>query len=406
MSIKEKIKEAVYSNKVTETAYNLTRKGLSAIEYSVLSLIGKSKPIRNNKVVAGSYCGRGYGDNAKAVIDELFKICPDVDVVMPLNQSHFDDELPEGIRRVEYGSVAHFLELSTAKVWIDNMRMLFGPDKRKEQVYFQMWHGPVMLKRVEKDAVLSDFYVKKAKQDSRNADYFISSGKFESYVYRSAFWYDGEILENGTPRLDRFINKEIKKEYYLDILKKFGLDIETRIVLYAPTFRENDESVYDLDYQRLEEALTKQFGGKWVVMVRFHPNVSEKFRDYAAEKRNIINVTSYPDLYDLLPVTDVLITDYSSVMFEFSMVGKTVFLYASDIDKYIQNERDFYFTFKELPYSLAQNNDELIKIIEEFDSSVYNEKVHQFFDDKLGLNETGHSAEIIAGMIKDIIERG
>ena len=198
---------------------------------------------------------------------------------------------------------------------------------------------------VEKDVetLLPKNHIKCAKNDSLMADLIISNSKWNTNVIKRAFWYNGKILECGTPRLDSHFHL---KYHDLAITKKrIGLSENMNYVLYAPTFRNSgDLNIYNLDYEKLCNALSKKFSGNWTVLLRLHPNI-RKLGTKIIETEKCINVTEYPDMYDLLDISEILITDYSSSMFEAGFLNKKVFLYCGDLEKY-QKERPLYFDIK------------------------------------------------------------
>ena len=186
------------------------------------------------------------------------------------------------------------------------------------------------------------------------------------------------------------------------ILKKLENYIpeNTKMALYAPTFRDNYSfESYDLDYNKLKEALEKRFGGKWVVLVRFH----FRLRNLEIPKKyikNVINVTDYNDMQELLCACDLGITDYSSWMCDYVLTRKPGFLYASDIQKYIDDERGFYYPLKTTPFKVAENNDELYNKILEFDEKKYLKEVDKFLE-RLGCYEKGEAS---VKTVKKIVE--
>lgn len=359
-------------------------------------------PIKDNKIVICNFSGKGYGDNGKYIVKEIINQRLDCDIVWLLKDIQNNTaDFPECIRIKKYGSLGALYEMATAKVWIDNMRKSFFPPKRKKQYYIQTWHGGIALKQVEKDveSKLDKRYVEHAIHDSYMADLFISNSRFCTNMYRSAFWYDGEILECGSPRCDILINQE--KEIEKKVKKYFNLNKNSHILIYAPTFRtDRNTKVYNIDFNQLIKILEKKYGGEWSVLIRLHPNISSKsnFMEYTSK---IINATDYDDMYELLAVSDILITDYSSTMFEFSFTRRPVILYAPDIESYIK-DRNFYFNIQNLPYSLAENNDQLFSSIEKFDSDVYLKNLEDFLS-KLGLKEKGNASYQVVEKIKKII---
>ena len=315
-----------------------------------------------------------------------------------LDDIHYDSYLPAGVRRVKYESFKCLYELVTAKVWLDNSRKKFVPIKRKKQFYIQMWHGGVGFKKCERDAidVLPKYYVRMAIQDSKNADLFISNSKWETDLYRSSFWYNGKILEVGIPRDDILINTENHKNISEKTKQKLHLKKTDKIVLYAPTFRNNDDlSCYQIDASRIIDYLNNSTNDNWIFLTRFHPNVRYLLNEI--KYSNAIDVTDYDDLYELLISTDILISDYSSLITDFGYLKRPIYLFATDIDKYKQ-DRGYLFDLEKLPFNLAKNNDELIDKMKKFDNKKYLDELDKFYK-SVGLNETGKSSQEIAKII-------
>jgi CDP-glycerol glycerophosphotransferase len=222
-------------------------------------------------------------------------------------------------------------------------------------------------------------------------DLLLSNSRMHTHLFRRAFWYKGEILEIGSPRGEVLVNSQNISE---KVLNYFNIIGKQRILLYAPTFRENlDTEVYNVDFERLIKTLEKKYGGDWIVLVRLHPLMSAKTNSLEYNSK-ILNATDYEDMNELLSVSDILITDYSSSMFEFSITKKPIFLYAPDIAEYIE-ERNFYFDIYSLPYPLAENNDQLQKIIEGYDESKYLRGLNTFLNEIEIFDPIGSSAKIV-----------
>lgn len=359
-------------------------------------------PIQKEKIVVCNYKGKGYGDNGKYIVKEIISQGLKYDIVWLLNKSLINKTvIPEQVRIVEYGTLKSLYELSTAKIWIDNCRKDYYPIKRKGQHYIQTWHGGIALKKVEKDAAsqLGLHYIMSAKNDSKMADIFISNSKFCTRMYRDAFWYNKEILEIGSPRCDLFFcdTDEVKNK----VKSHYHIDTDSKILIYAPTFRQAGlTSIYNIDFNRLLKVLQEKFKSKWTILVRLHPNISNKsnFMEYS---NDIINATDYDDMYELMAASDILITDYSSTMFEFSFMKKPVFLYCPDIDSY-KKERNFYFELHELPYPVVEDNESLLLKMKSFDRDDYLRDLNPFLN-RLGLVENGHASKELLEYVKKII---
>ncbi|WP_433959448.1 CDP-glycerol glycerophosphotransferase family protein [Cytobacillus horneckiae] len=352
-------------------------------------------PLSKDKIVICNYYGKGYGDNGKYISEEIIKQGHTHDIVWLLDKELINKtQFPPRIRVAKYGSFRGLYELATAKVWIDNCRKFFYPPKRNNQYYIQTWHGGIALKQVERDVVskLDSYYINYAKRDSKMADIFISNSTFCSDMYKSAFWYEKKILECGTPRCDNLVNESNKVK--IKVRSYFNIDNDVQLLIYAPTFRADlNTKAYDIDFVRLIEVLEERFGGEWNILVRLHPNVSFKhnFMEYSSK---IINATNYDDMYELLAVCNILITDYSSTMFEFSFSYKPVLLYANDIDEYVK-DRDFYFDIHSLPYPLATNNEQLFDLIVKLDNSVYLNNLKEFLAGLEVFEEGNATAKVV-----------
>lgn len=353
-------------------------------------------PIHKHRIVFESYYGKFYNDNPKAVSDALLK--SDLEIIwLVRNPEKYHDNR---INFVKARSLKSLYYLSTAKVWVDNCRKNSFIRKRKEQIYIQVWHAGITMKFVEKDTekTLVKSYIDNAINDGMMTNYMISNSLWCTELYKRAFWFNGMIKKFGTPRMDALVNGEIDKK---KILEDLAIKNNEKIVLYCPTFRNtHDLSIYNIDYKKLVDCLEQSTGRKWKVLIRLHPNLLEESNKLC--NLNSINVTAYPDLYELISVCDMFITDYSSCMFEAGIIGKPVFIYAQDIKEYLR-ERDLYFNIYNLPFPLSECNDELIHNILSFNYTEYKLKVNAFFK-TLDILEDGNASCNVAKLILDVIQ--
>lgn len=351
-------------------------------------------PTNPRKAVFSNFNGGGFGDNPKFIAQELLRRKPGWKLYW-VSASNY--ELPEGLRPLRPNSAAFVWHMTTAGTWIDNTRKLYYFKKKPNQFYIQTWHGGLGLKKVEKDCeeALSKEYVTYAKTDSQNMDLLLSCCRWESESYREAFWYDGPILEKGIPKNDIYF--EDPAPYREKVLAHFGLPAGTKLVLYAPTYRDSRKTdMYNLDYRQLLLSLEKRFGGSWAALVRMHPNVS--YQDYPLTYTDrILNASPYENMQELLVASDVIISDYSGCAFDFPMIGKPGFLYAEDYEE-MKRTKDYYFDLKDLPFTLALSNDELMEQIEAFDEKAYQEKCREFRE-MLGFFDNGHASEAVVDLI-------
>lgn len=359
--------------------------------------------INNKKIVFDNFNGKGFGCNPKYIATELIKENVDCDMVWLVND--MNTEMPKEIRKVKYGSFKSYYELTTAKIWIDNVRNYKGIPKKKKQFYIQTWHASIGFKKCEADIekLLPEQYVKEAKNDGQITDLMISDSNFVTNVFKSAFWYNGKIEQIGLPRNDILneLPEKIKKKVY----DYFKIEYSKKIVIYAPTFRKEEKEDYiKFDYHKCCKILSEKFGGEFVLLIRLHPNDVEHAKQIK-EDEFVKNATLYPDIQELLAVSKVGITDYSSVAFDLAIVGKPVFLLCKDYENFIKKERDLFFDMKELPFSLNLIEEELYKSIQEFSIDEYNKICAEFYDrDDIKPVKTSQASYKIVQIIKEKIK--
>ena len=369
----------------------------SIINY-VLLLIFSVFKINNRKIIVINFWGKWYWGMGKYICKELVKY--DYKIFWAAKKEYVKS-LPKGINYVEFGTIKYLYHLATAKVWINNSRFWYGTRKRKDQFYIQTWHGWIAMKKVESAAEneLSKEYVLSAKNDSKMANLFVSNSTYCTNRYKKYFWYNGDILEEWSPKNDIIINNS---QWLINKIKNcLWISKDCKICLYAPTFRaKNSLDVYNINYKNLIKALNNKFGGDWILLIRLHPNISYLANQINIFSEKIINVTNYPDMQELLVISDFLITDYSSCIFDFTLKWKPALIYASDVEEY-KKDRDFEIKIEDTPFPIATNNVELNDIIQNYDINKYKNKLKIFYN-KIGLKETGKSSQKIAKIINKI----
>lgn len=360
-----------------------------------------------NKVIACTFKGVKYGDNPQYIFEQLRLLDDKIDFVW-LRRDGYTYVIPSWIRVVSWNMKYKLIyELATAKVIIDTHRFRKFVKKRKGQVFIETWHGGVAIKKLEADVPKfceDQVLMNEIKATNRVADVFISQSDLLSGIYRRAFKYEGPIWKCGYPRNDILFsdNNEISQK----VRKKYCLRDE-HIVLYAPSFRDSfyeniDVNVYSVDFEKLKQTLSKRFGGEWVVMTRWHPLFSSQIAQKMSLTSDIIDATKYPDIQDLLMTVDVVVSDYSSCMFDAALRNTPCFIYATDVEDY-KSDRGMYFDMEELPFPYAPNNEGLMKNILNYNDQDYLFKLKCFFD-RIGLVETGHAGNDIAQKINRFLK--
>lgn len=365
---------------------------------------GRLLPVQKNKIVVTSFYGRGASDNPKAIVDALVKRPEKLDIVWLANDPA-NAGVPAGVRVVKYDTPQAIRELCTARVWVDNCRK-GARVKKSGQYYMQTWHG-FALKRIERDVAdkLSKedaTYAQYAQRDSEQIDVIVSDSSFMTQIYQRSFWYDGPVVEYGAPRNDILIQPPADAKQTVG--KALGLPADCKLVMYAPTFRADGSlDAYDMDYHAVCTACEKRFGGRWIMLIRLHPHVMQKAKDLKFDKQTTFDATAFDDMQLLLSACDAVITDYSSLMFDFALTRRPCFQYASDIDAY-KNDRNFYFPIDETPFPLAKNNAEMMQNIAAFDDADYRRQCDAFYQ-KMGFHADGRASARCADWILDKIKQ-
>ena len=347
-------------------------------------------------IVCNSSNFTSYSCNPKYITEYFLNNFPNrYEIYWVFKKRNIPKNAPKEVHLLILHSFQYFKIIHSAHYIFSNQRVdkfELSLQKHSKQKYINTWHGSLPFKRIEKDVedVLGEAYVKKAKYDSSICDLMFSGNKFHTDLYRSSFWYNGEILESGTPRCDILFNESIGLKE--SILAKYKLDKSSKYLLYAPTFR-SDYSLdtYKFQWDDVIDVLKRKTGHNYVVLLKLHPNFLKR-KDVHLEQylnNHVIDVSKDSDMQELLVISDILVTDYSSCVFEFSLLRRPGFMFATDLEKY---DRGFYFSMDELPYPYASSESELISNIENFEDDSYQSDLDRFFD-KIGNLEKGNACE-------------
>lgn len=357
----------------------------------------------------------GYGCSPKYIADEILKRKAqgknNLEIFWLLED--MDKELPKEIRKVKSNLWTRAYHLSTAHFWIANSRTFYGTKKRKGTVYFQTWHGSVSLKPIGKyrGKKLSRMAYLVSRYDSKLINYALSGNRWCTNMWPDGLIYDGEIVETGTPRCDILFSGI--EEKHIALRKEYGVPMEAKILLYAPTFRSGCQSTVrnveaeavSLDFGRLLKALKKRFGGEWYIFLRLHPQLAVKMQRMPVIEENdrLIDVSQRPDMNEIIAASDAMITDYSTAIFEGFLTRIPGFIYADDLDDYIADRGSLMFRMDEIPFQTACNNEELVENILSFDQDSYEEKVREFVE-KVGILEDGHASRRVVELIEKVLK--
>lgn len=354
----------------------------------------RALPVARAKVVGCSFYGSGYGGGCRYVFDELLAAAPGLDLVWLRRAGYPPEEMPSQVRVVRYGSLKSLFELATARVWLDDSRKKFSPSKRRSQFYVQLWHGPFGIKQVERDAVdyLSDSYAHFARRDGQWSDVMVSGSRWFTALIERSFWFNGEVMHAGSPRVDPLLRADSMR---MEAIKRaLGVHDATQVLLYVPTFRDGTFAyASEASLARLAAAAALRWGGDWTVLARLHPNVAGQSQFTGA----VMDVSLHPDLQELIVIADLVVTDYSSVVYDAMVASVRCILFVPDIVEYATG-RPLYFHPTELPFEYAETIEGLVERIHGFDEMQNRERVRRFLD-TLGACEDGRASQRVAERI-------
>lgn len=373
-------------------------------------------PINKKRIMCVCWGGKKYNCNPKAITDALLRRqdAQGIQIVYAFDEpEQFADILPEGVQSVEIGSLQYYYLLATSHLIIANTRfvgLMWPFAKKSSQIYIQTQHGGHGIKKVELDVrdALTEEYITNAIEDTKRTDLMLSDSRYWTRVYRTAYQYGGEVLESGLPRNDVFFAGDEEKNALNQralgyIVKHNSISNPqelsgAKFLIYTPTFRNNQRrDVYGFDVDKVVRALEERFGGVWYILVSSHPNMVDYYREvYDFSNPRLLDVGTYPELQELLVVSDVLITDYSSAEMDFSLTSRPVFQLIRDREDY---DRGTYLDPRSLPFPYAENDDALVNNILTFDEEKYHSDLNDFNTNVIGLNETGHAADNVAEWI-------
>lgn len=375
-------------------------KPLYSLYYYIGSLIINILKIfiktEDNIILFVSFGGKKFDDSPRTIYEKM------------INDSRFDKytfiwafnqpekiEIPRG-RKIKIDTFEYYVIALKARCWITNSTIERGLNfKGKNTFYFNTWHGtPIKKMGSDIDSSNKSF---KSKTKEWKVDKMTAQGNFEADIFSRVFnIYREKFIPIGLPRNDVLYNytEDMKEE----LLKKLGINKNKKIILYAPTFREYDRDIQmncisdiPIDFSKWKNSL----GNEYLILFRAHYEVA-KTLDIDNYKDFIIDVSRYPVLNDLMIVSDILISDYSSIFFDYSILNKPMISFTYDYEKYSKN-RGMYFDIREQLLGGSMSEDELIDIIQNLPIEECLEKVKLFREKYVEFygNATEKSLDII-----------
>jgi len=340
-------------------------------------------PVDDHKVYFRAFHGKKFSCNPKYLfLYMLEKYGNKYKYVWKLED---DTRSIPGAKVVKNHTLSSFLEILTSKYIVTNNDFMWWVPLRKNQIMLETWHGGGAYKRVGTYEKWSLTRLWEQKLNAKQVTHYISSSRKFTEVQAPSKWIaEDKFINTGMPRNEVFFYPEVMTALRKKVFVYFGLKPDARIVLYAPTYRGltgYKEGGKDIkitpDYKRLLSSLEHKYGGRWILFFRSHyfdSSLTEQLPD------SVVDTTKYEDMQELLCATDVLVTDFSSSMWDFGLTKRPCFLYAPDLQQYIA-ERGFYTDPFSWPFPMAQSDDELARNILDFDQATYEKALEKHYSD-------------------------
>lgn len=294
----------------------------------------------------------------------------------------------------------YFYYMNRSKYWVNNMRQPLSVPRREETVMLSTWHGTPLKRLVfDMDDVHSanPRYKEVVYKQTREWDYLLSDNPFSTEKFQSCFLFEKEkILEYGYPANDPMYAPD-RQERAAKIKKKLGIPADKKVILYAPTWRDDnfyEQGQYGFDLDLDVNRLQREFGDDYVLLLRLHYFIVDKL-DLSKYGEFTVDGSSYDDITDLYLISDLLITDYSSVFFDYANLKRPVLYFTYDLEKYRDVLRGFYLDMeKDLPGPLLLTNDEVVDAIKNIDEiqEKYKERYEEFYN-RFCCVDDGHAAQ-------------
>ncbi len=377
----------------------------------------KKYEVDDKTILFETFGGRNYGCSPKAIYETMIKMpeFKDYKFIWAFKDPAAHQVKPtKNLHIIKSQSSEYYKYLSIAKYWIVNSIIGEEIKKKDNQVYVQCWHG-TPLKRLRYDILVNGSSLntvaeirKRNDIDAARFDYFLSPSAYCTKVFTSAFnlkalGKEHIMIEEGYPRNDSLFNR--KDSEINDIKKRLGIPFNKKVIFYLPTFRDNQHTsgvgyTYNIaiDFKRLQE----KFADKYIILFSPHYFVAKEI-DLSAYEGFVYNVAHHDDINELYLVSDIIMTDYSSVFFDFANLKKPMLFYMYDLDDYKNNLRDFYISLSELPGPIAKTEEELENNLLNIDklSKKYT-KVYQNFNKKFNYLDDGNaSIRVIRKIFKE-----
>jgi CDP-glycerol glycerophosphotransferase len=356
------------------------------------------QPIKENWVLFESFFGKSFADSPKYIYEYLAEHYPQqYKCVWIIDKK--GTHIPYDHTKIRRFGFRYFYYIARCKYYVFNSRQPEWVVKREENVFLQTWHGTPLKKLVfdiEDITSATPKYKLQVYKQSRAWDYLVAPNAFSEETFRRCFMYDNDILETGYPRND-ILHAPNRDELADEIRNNLGIPKDKKTILYAPTWRDDEyygKGQYKFELQLDLEKMKQHLGNEYVVLLRTHYFIAdqldvEKYQGFA------YNLSKYDDISELYLISDILITDYSSVFFDYANLKRPILFYTYDLEKYRDVLRGFYIDIeKEVPGPLLYTTEDVIDAIKSiaFLKIDYSQRYEEFYQ-RFCAWEDGHATE-------------
>lgn len=370
-------------------------------------------PVQKKILLFESNLGRNYTGNPRAIYEAFVEAGLDQKYTCVWFFEHPEQygQIPGKARVVKRARMRYLYYMAIGGVWIFDCRQPEFLIKRTDTTYIQTWHGTPLKKLAldmdRIDSVVSssiEEYHEAFRKNTATWDYLISQNHFSTEIFRRCFAFEEKpILEIGYPRND-ILFRENTGEQIKNLKKILGIPLNKKVILYAPTWRDNAfyrqgryKFVSPLDFDRAREVL----GEEYIILVKYHYLVADQI-DWSPYEGFVYSFDETVDIARLYLVADMLITDYSSVMFDYSLLKRPMLFFAYDLEDYKDSLRGFYFDFlTEAPGPISKDTEQLLTDILHYEDGQWKEK-YEAFHEKYNHVDDGKAAEKILKLVEEI----
>ncbi|PAV31286.1 CDP-glycerol--glycerophosphate glycerophosphotransferase [Virgibacillus profundi] len=365
-------------------------------------ILGLIMPVDKKLVIFESFHGKQFSDNPRAIYEYMKHEKTNYKLIWSVDRRHVNYFNGKDVTYVRRFSVSWLLLMSRAGYWVTNARLPLWIPKPRHTIYLQTWHG-TPLKRLAADmeevhmpGTNTTKYKKNFTKEASKWDYLISPNAYSSKIFRRAFQFNQEMIESGYPRNDYLYNSN-HPEAVKRLKQALNIPENKKVILYAPTWRDNQfygKGKYKFNLELDLKKLYEQFGSTHVIALRMHYLVAENL-DISAYKGFVYDFSTYEDIRDLYLISDVLITDYSSVFFDYANLKRPMLFFVYDIEEYRDNLRGFYFDFEtKAPGPLVKSTEEIVREIKQLETEDFHPSaVHEEFYNRFCYLEDGNASK-------------